>query len=135
MGLALGVRGVDGVFANLQMEPTLISRIKEAHKEDLEMQEIVRNIQDGKPSNFNVDDHGIVWLLGRLCVPRSAIREELLAEAHNSPFSVHPGSNKMYRDMKDQFWWSGMKRDIADYVSRCMTCQLVKIEHQRPGGE
>ena len=135
MELALSVRGVDGVLANLQMEPTLIARIKEAHKEDLEIQKIVQNVRDGKESDFKVDDHGILWLMDRLCVPNSAIREELLVEAHNSPFSIHPGSTKMYRDMKDQFWWSGMKKDIGEYVSKCMTCQLVKIEHQRPGGE
>ena len=47
---------------------------------------------------------------------------------------MHPGSTKMYQDVKQRFWWSGFKRDVAKYVSTCLTCQRVKAEHQRPGG-
>ena len=70
---------------------------------------------------------------GRLCVPdHDRIREELLDECHRSKFSIHPGSNKMYRDIKQQYWWKGIKRDVARYISKCAVCQQVKIEHQRP---
>nr|GFD02388.1 putative reverse transcriptase domain-containing protein [Tanacetum cinerariifolium] len=55
-------------------------------------------------------------------------------EAHSSPFSVHPGSTKMYHDLKQYFLWSGMKRDVATFVSKCLICQQVKIEHQRASG-
>nr|GFC91191.1 putative reverse transcriptase domain-containing protein [Tanacetum cinerariifolium] len=56
----------------------------------------------------------------RLVVPNDAsLREALLTEAHSSPFSVYPGSTKMYHDLKQHFWWSGMKRDVATFVSRC----------------
>nr|GFC60355.1 retrotransposon protein, putative, Ty3-gypsy subclass [Tanacetum cinerariifolium] len=55
-------------------------------------------------------------------------------EAHSSLFSVHPGSTKMYHDLKQHFWWSGMKRDVAMFVSKCLICQQVKIEHQRASG-
>ena len=72
---------------------------------------------------------------GRLCVPdHDQVREEVLGECHRSKFSIHPGSNKMYRDMKRQYWWKGMKKDVARYVSRCTVCHQVKIEHQRPEG-
>nr|GFD11585.1 putative reverse transcriptase domain-containing protein [Tanacetum cinerariifolium] len=64
----------------------------------------------------------------------ASLREALLAEAHSSPFSIHPGSTKMYHDIKQHFWWSGMKRDVATFVSRCLVCQQVKIEHQRASG-
>jgi len=57
-----------------------------------------------------------------------------LDEAHKGAFTIHPGSSKMYQDLKRDYWWSGMKRDIAVYVSECAVCQQVKIEHQRPGG-
>nr|GFB93922.1 retrotransposable element Tf2 [Tanacetum cinerariifolium] len=71
----------------------------------------------------------------RLVVPNDAsLREALLTEAHSSPFSVHPGSTKMYHDLKQHFWWSGMKRDVAMFVSKCLICQQVKIEHQRASG-
>ena len=76
-----------------------------------------------------------LWFRGRLCVPdHDRIREELLEECHHSKFSIHPGSNKMYKDMKQQYWWNGMKRDVARYISKCAVCQQVKIEHQWPGG-
>ena len=55
-----------------------------------------------------------------------------MEEAHFSAYSIHPGSTKMYHDLKDTYWWNGMKRDIAEFVSKCLTCQQVKLEHQRP---
>ncbi|KAL5555385.1 hypothetical protein UlMin_037621 [Ulmus minor] len=73
---------------------------------------------------------------GRLCVPDyKNIRNEILYDAHNTPYSVHPGTTKMYQDLQKHYWWHGMKRDIAKYVERCLTCQQVKAEHQRPGRE
>jgi transposase InsO family protein len=62
------------------------------------------------------------------------IWQEILAEAHQCKFSMHSGETKMYRDIKRQFWWNGMKRDISQFVARCLTCQRVKAEHKRPGG-
>ncbi|GKA31404.1 putative reverse transcriptase domain-containing protein [Tanacetum coccineum] len=55
-------------------------------------------------------------------------------EAHTSRYSVHPGADKMYYDLRDLYWWPGMKRDIAEYVSRCLTCSKIKVEHQKPSG-
>ncbi|GJS75901.1 putative reverse transcriptase domain-containing protein [Tanacetum coccineum] len=55
-------------------------------------------------------------------------------EAHKTKYSVHPGADKMYYDLRDRYWWPGMKRDIATYVSKCLTCSKVKAEHQRPSG-
>nr|GFB49507.1 retrotransposable element Tf2 [Tanacetum cinerariifolium] len=90
------------------------------------------NVEDGKHNEFSVDDDGVVWFEDRLCVPSDqALREKVMMEAHSSPFTVHPGSTKMYRDLKRYFWWNGMKQDVATFVSKCMTCQQVKIEHQR----
>ena len=65
----------------------------------------------------------------------SGPRNEILSEARHSKFSIHPGSTNMYRDVCRNFWWGGMKRDVAEYVGRCMTCQLVKAEHQKPAGQ
>ncbi|GJR34236.1 putative reverse transcriptase domain-containing protein [Tanacetum coccineum] len=55
-------------------------------------------------------------------------------EAHKSKYSVHPGADKMYYDLRDRYWWPGMKKDIAEYVGKCLTCLKVKAEHQRPFG-
>ncbi|RVW18327.1 Transposon Ty3-G Gag-Pol polyprotein [Vitis vinifera] len=56
----------------------------------------------------------------------------VMKEAHHSRFTVHPGETKMYHDLRRQYWWQGMKRDIAQFVSKCLTCQQVKVEHQKP---
>ena len=70
---------------------------------------------------------------GRLFIP-VACRDVILREFHCSPLAVHPGGMKMYHDLRRRFWWPGMKKDVALFVSRCLTCQQVKAEHQRPAG-
>lgn len=91
-------------------------------------------MNEGRQPEFRIDEQGVIWFGKRLCVPVDPmIREAVLTEAHSLPFSIHPGSTKMYKGLKENFW-SGMKRDVAEFVSKCLTCQQVKIEHQRPGG-
>ncbi|GKA41443.1 putative reverse transcriptase domain-containing protein [Tanacetum coccineum] len=88
-------------------------------------------LKDGKHTEFRVDDEGVVWFEDRLCVPNDqTLREKIMTEAHSSPFTIHPGSTKMYKDLKQYFWWNGMKQDVATFVSKCMTCQqyCVKME-------
>ncbi|GJS14306.1 reverse transcriptase domain-containing protein [Tanacetum coccineum] len=62
------------------------------------------------------------------------VRTIIMDEAHKTKYSVHPGADKMYYDLRDRYWWPRMKRDIATYVSKCLTCSKVKAEHQRPSG-
>ncbi|GJX69303.1 putative reverse transcriptase domain-containing protein [Tanacetum coccineum] len=62
------------------------------------------------------------------------LRTVIMHKSHKSKYSVHPGSDKMYQDMKKLYWWPNMKADIATYVSKCLTCAKVKAEHQRPSG-
>jgi hypothetical protein len=63
-----------------------------------------------------------------------SIRELILKEAHESAYSIHPGSEKMYQDLKKKFWWHGMKREIAEHMAICDSYQRIKAEHQRPVG-
>ncbi|GKA48991.1 putative reverse transcriptase domain-containing protein [Tanacetum coccineum] len=70
-----------------------------------------------------------VWL------PRfGGLRDVIMHESHKSKYSIHPGSNKMYQDLKLLYWWPNRKADIATYVSKCLTCAKVKAEHQKPSG-
>ena len=62
------------------------------------------------------------------------LNKKLLFEAHNTVFTMHPRGNKMYWDLKQHYWWKGMKRDVTKYVSKCLACQQVKDEHQVPTG-
>ena len=71
----------------------------------------------------------------RICVPQKGdFKQMIMDEAHNSAYSIHPGSTKMYMDLKQKYWWNGMKADIARFVARCDTCQRIKAEHQKPAG-
>ncbi|KAI3827879.1 hypothetical protein L1987_01967 [Smallanthus sonchifolius] len=65
---------------------------------------------------------------------RDDLRTFLMNEAHKTRYSIHPGADKMYQDLRQQYWWPGMKKDIALYVAKCLTCSKVKAEHQRPSG-
>ncbi|GKD97144.1 putative reverse transcriptase domain-containing protein, partial [Tanacetum coccineum] len=62
------------------------------------------------------------------------LRALIMHESYKSKYSIHPGSDKMYQDMKKLYWWPNMKADIATYVSKCLTCLKVKAEHQKPSG-
>ena len=71
----------------------------------------------------------------RLAVPKDPqLRKEILDEAHRSRYTVHPGSTKMYKDLKRNFWWRNMRKDIAEYIAQYFTCQQVKAEYQKPAG-
>jgi hypothetical protein len=84
---------------------------------------------------FSNDQEGVLWYNGRLCVPNiEELKQLILKEAHDTPYSIHPGGTKMCQDLKEQFWWHGMKREIASYIAQCDVCQCVKAEHQRPAG-
>jgi hypothetical protein len=132
--LSLGfLNNTQGV--TIELEPTLKQDIRKGQKDDEKINEIRHLIIDGKGPDFREDAEGVVWFKDRLCVPDiTLIRELILKEAHETAYSVHPGSEKMYQDLKKRFWWYGMKREIAEYVARCDSCQRIKAEHQRPTG-
>ncbi|GJT46696.1 putative nucleotidyltransferase, ribonuclease H [Tanacetum coccineum] len=91
------------------MEVELVVRGSEAQKDDGELWAVIQNLKKGKQAEFRMDDHGVIWYGNRLCVPDdSSLREAVLTEAHSSSFSIHPVSTKMYRDLKQNFWWNGL---------------------------
>ena len=102
---------------------------------DAKIKEIKILIGLGKAPDFTEDEQGTVWFRNRICVPDiDRLRELILKEAHDSAYSIHPGSTKMYQDLKEKYWWYGLKRDVATHVALCDVCQRVKAEHQRPAG-
>jgi len=121
------IPGDHGPLAALQATSTIVEKIKAGQMNDPECTDIKRKIEEGATVDFVLQD-GILKFKHRLCVPNQpALKTEILEEAHNSLFSVHPGSTKMYQDLKTHFSWSGMKRDITDYVARCLVCHKLKL--------
>ncbi|WVZ88196.1 hypothetical protein U9M48_034742 [Paspalum notatum var. saurae] len=120
---------------NISIEPTLRDLIIEAQKHDPGMAHIREGIAEAKRDCFTLDNQGVLWFKNRLVVPKDMeLRKKILEEAHESVSAMHPGSNKMYQDLKQRFWWTRMKREIAKYVSECHVCKRVKADHLKPAG-
>ncbi|WVZ76151.1 hypothetical protein U9M48_024149 [Paspalum notatum var. saurae] len=120
---------------NLIIEPTIKDQIIAAQKKDKGMSHIRDEINEKKKACFKLDEEGVLWFKNRLVVPKDMeLRKKILDEAHTSMFTMHPGSNKMYQDLKQKFWWTRMKREIAKYVFECDVCQRVKADHLKPAG-
>jgi hypothetical protein len=85
---------------------------------------------EGRGPYFSIDEQGVVKYKHRLEVPKSdELRRKILDEAHQSKLSSHPGSNKMYYDLRQLYWWPNMKQDITKYVVECDLCGRVKADH------
>ena len=103
------------------------------------MVEIVGKLIGGESSShldrYAIDKRGWLRRDGRLCVPQDeSLKKAILEDSHRSKMTIHPGGDKMYRDMKRVIFWAGMKKDVAEFVTRCLVCQLVKAEQKKPGG-
>ena len=107
----------------------------EAQKNDEKISAIVSQIGEGKGTEFSVKQDRSLYYKDRVCVTNdSELKKSILEEAHSGSFAMHPGSTKMYQDLKVSYWWSGMKRDVSEFVTKCMVCQKVKAEHQVTSG-
>jgi hypothetical protein len=90
---------------------------------------------DLKVNCFRKDAKGTLWFKDRLVVPKKeSLKKKILDEAHTSRYFIHPGSTKMYHDLRQQFWWTQMKHETARFVSECDTCRKVKADYMKPGG-
>ncbi|KAA3487674.1 DNA/RNA polymerases superfamily protein [Gossypium australe] len=119
------------VVAELKAKPLFLQQICDGQKVDNEL--FAKRAQCDLNFDFElrVDSDDFLRFRDRICVPRnSKLIQLILNEAHNSRLSVHLESTKMYHDLKQHYWWSGMKRDIFYFVSKCLVCQKVKAEHQ-----
>ncbi|GKD30428.1 putative nucleotidyltransferase, ribonuclease H [Tanacetum coccineum] len=100
-----------------------------------EQENVLAERLHGLDQQMDRKEDGSLYFMDRIWVPLVGdVRMVILNEAHKSKYFVHPGADKMYHDLRDMYWWSGMKRDIATYVNKCLTYVKVKAEHQRPLG-
>ncbi|KAL0536641.1 hypothetical protein IC582_025599 [Cucumis melo] len=133
--IAVSVGAVAMQLAQLTVQPTLRRRIIDAQSNDPYLVEKRGLAEAGQTAEFSLSSDGGLLFERRLCVlSDSAVKTELLSEAHSSPFSMHPGSTKMYQDLKRVYWWRNMKREVAEFVSKCLVCQQVKAPRQKPAG-
>jgi hypothetical protein len=122
---------------NITLTPTLRAEIIATQKTDESMGHIKRRMQEGdlRVTCFDEDAEGTLWFKERLVVTkREALKKKILDEAHISRYSIHHGSTKMYHDLRQQFWWTKMKREAARYVSECDTCRKVNADYMKPVG-
>ena len=99
------------VVTDLIARPSLLNRVLEAQRKDEKIAVIVSQIGNGKEIEFTVNEDGVLYYKDRVCVPDdNDLRKVILEEAHSGSFAIHPGSTKMYQDLKMSFWWSGMKK-------------------------
>ena len=101
------------VVAELITRPNMLNRVLEAQKNDENISTIVSQIGNGKETEFTVNKNGVLHYKDRVYVPNdNDLRKAILEEAYSGSFAIHPGSTKMYQDLKVSFWWSEMKRDV-----------------------
>ncbi|KAL0551236.1 hypothetical protein IC582_010322 [Cucumis melo] len=133
--IAVSVGTVTMQLAQLTVQPTLRQKIIDAQNNDPYLVEKRGLAEAGQTAEFSLSSDGGLLFERRLCVPSDcAVKTELLSEAHSSPFSMHPGSTKMYQDLKRVYWWRNMKREVAEFVSKWLVCQQVKAPRQKPAG-
>ncbi|CAN6547554.1 unnamed protein product [Malus baccata var. baccata] len=115
-------------------QPILIDRVLEAQMNDEETQELIQTRNDWKKKDLRIrESDGMLMQEGRMYVSNNAeLKKEILDEAHVSAYAMHPGGTKMYHTIRPFYYWPGMKREIAEYVSRCAICQQVKAEKKKP---
>ncbi|GJS84223.1 putative reverse transcriptase domain-containing protein [Tanacetum coccineum] len=117
---------------NMTLQLGIKDRILAAQKEAVDE---FTGLQKGLDEMIEQRSDGTLYYLDRIWVPlKGDVRTLIMDEAYKSKYSIYPGADKMYYDLRDRYWWPGMKKDIAEYVSKCLTCLKVKAEHKRPSG-
>jgi hypothetical protein len=124
-----------GTLTNLKLESVLLQRIIDSQRTNKGMKYIREKMEAGKANCFRKANQGVIWFKDRIVVPKDVeVRPQILHEAHLSRYSIHPGSTKMYQDLKQHYWWTKMKIEIARYVAKCDPCRRVKAIYMKADG-
>ncbi|GKC41811.1 putative reverse transcriptase domain-containing protein [Tanacetum coccineum] len=120
---------------SMTIHSSIKARILEAQSEASKGVNTPAEMLKGLDKQFERKEDGGLYLAERIWVPvYGNLRTLIMNEAHATRYSIHPGADKMYYDLRGLYWWPRMKKDIAMYVSKCLTCSKVKAEHQKPSG-
>ena len=135
MSLVIEVTPRSVILGMLKINNDFLDSIREAQKLDMKLVDVIIGLGQSENEDFKLDAQGVLRFRDRICVPDDVdLKRMILEESHRSNLSIHPGATKMYQDLKILFWWSGMKREVAQFVYACLTCQKSKVEHQKPAG-
>ncbi|KAI3744455.1 hypothetical protein L1987_57536 [Smallanthus sonchifolius] len=119
----------------LTIHTSLTTQIRMAQQEAIKEENIQSEALRGMIRQLEPKPDDTLYFANRIWVPCFGnLRELGMNEAHKSRYSIHPGSDKMYKDLKELYWWPNMKGEIAIYVGKCLTCSKIKAEHQKPSG-
>ncbi|GJX13518.1 putative reverse transcriptase domain-containing protein [Tanacetum coccineum] len=119
----------------MTLHPKLPTQILEAQTEAIKEENIKAENLRGMDKSFEIHPDGTRCIKNRSWLPLfGGLRDLIMHESHKSKYSIHPGSDKMYQDLKKLYWWPNMKAIIAEYVGKCLTCSRVKAECQKPSG-
>ncbi|GJY43565.1 putative reverse transcriptase domain-containing protein [Tanacetum coccineum] len=119
----------------MTLHPRLPSQILQAQNEALKEENLKAENLRGMDKAFEIRPDGTRCIKNQSWLPLFGnLRDLIMHESHKSKYSIHPGSDKMYQDLKKLYWWPNMKAIIAEYVGKCLTCSRVKAECQKPSG-
>ena len=126
----------DHLLAMLQVRPSIRDQIKEAQMEDSYLKTMTGKVEMGRNKQFTIREDGTIVIKDYVCVPNVGdLRKHIIDKAHNAPYTMHPESTKMYRNIKPSYWWPMMRKDVAEFMAKYLTYQQVKVEHQAPAGK
>src|ERR1044072_148843 len=135
MSLVIEVTPKSAILGMLKINNDFLDSIREAQKLDVKLVDLLVDIGQTENEDFKLDAQGVLRFRDRICIPDDVdLKRMILEESHRSNLSIHPRATKMYQDLKKLFSWSGMKREVTQFVYACLTCQKSKVEHQKPAG-
>lgn len=117
----------------LKINNDFLNNIKESQRLDVKLVDLMVGSNNTESNDFKMDEQGVLRFRDKICIPDEAeLKKMILEESHRSSLSIHPRVTKMYQDLKKIFWWFGMKRDVAQFIYACLTCEKSKVKHQKP---
>ncbi|KAJ0095804.1 hypothetical protein Patl1_15985 [Pistacia atlantica] len=133
LGVELYMGESEGLLANFQVRLILADQVWEMQKLNPRLEKLRYKVSYGSWIDFWIRDDATLMMTSRMCVPdQTNLKREILDEVHSSAYVIHLESTKMYRTHREHYWWPSMKREILEFVSKCLVYQQVKAEHQRP---
>jgi hypothetical protein len=122
-------------ISNMKLTPDLSQEIGEAQRKDDDFQTFKSKMLEEENFGFKDGENGMLYISDRVCMLNNGdLKKQILGEAHKSRYAIHPGEVKMYQNLKKVYWWPGVKKDVVQYISTCLTYQKAKVGHKKPAG-